>query len=138
MTDSSNLDALKRCYELWGETKGGSSEAWLGLMDDQIDFRSLAMAQSPEVGFTAPRTCKEELGCYLNELLADWEMEYYRVDDYIVDGDRICAVGSTAWTNKRTGKRAESPKLDYVTFKNGKIVAFHEFYDTASMIAAAS
>jgi uncharacterized protein len=137
MTTNGNLAALKQCYERWDETKGGSTEDWLAMMDEEIDFRSLAMAQSPEVKFTAPRTCKDEICCYLNELLDDWDMDFHRVDDYVVDGDKICAVGSTAWTNKRTGIRVESPKLDYVTFKDGKIVAFHEFYDTAKMIAAA-
>ncbi|MEM9635046.1 MAG: nuclear transport factor 2 family protein [Pseudomonadota bacterium] len=137
MTEKDNLEALKRCYGRWHETKGASTEEWLDLMDDQVDFRSLAMAQNPEVRFTAPRTNKEEVRGYLQELLDGWSMEYYTIDDYVVDGDRICAIGSTAWVNKSTGARAESPKLDYVRFKDGKIVAFHEFYDTAALIAAA-
>jgi uncharacterized protein len=137
MTTNGNLAALKQCYERWNETKGGSTDDWLAMMDDKIDFKSLAKAQSPEVSFTARRTCKDEMCGYLSGLLDDWEMEYYRVDDFVVDGDKICVLGKTAWTNKRTGIRAESPKFDYVTFKDGKIVAFYEFYDTAKMIAAA-
>ncbi|MES0882709.1 nuclear transport factor 2 family protein [Roseibium sp. SCP14] len=137
MTSDGNLTALKHCYERWHETKGESTEDWLALMDDRVDFRSLAMAQTPEIGFTAPRTGKEEVRYYLDGLLEDWSMEHYTIDDYVVDGDRICAVGTTAWVNKSTGARASSPKLDYVRFKDGKIIAFHEFYDTAALIAAA-
>jgi len=74
---------------------------------------------------------------YLEGLKADWSMEHYTVDDYVVDGDRICAFGSTAWTNKNTGKRIDTPKLDYIKFKDGKIVFFFEFYDTAGLIAGA-
>lgn len=137
MTSNENLSALKRCYALWDETKGDSVEAWLDLFEEKVDFRSLAMAQDPAVEFTAPRTCKDEVAQYLQGLKADWSMEHYTIEDYVVDGDKICAFGSTAWTNKNTGKRIETPKLDYFKFKDGKIVFFHEFYDTAALIACA-
>lgn len=137
MTESKDLIALKRCYALWNETKGGSVDAWLDLFDDEVDFRSLAMARDPSVAFTAPRSSKDEVVQYIQGLKADWSMEHYTVDEYVVDGNRICAAGSTAWTNKNTGKRVETPKLDYIKFKDGKIVFYFEFYDTAALIACA-
>lgn len=137
MTSADNLNALKRCYELWNDTKGESVDAWLDLFDDTVDFRSLAMAQDPSVDFTKPCCSKAEVIQYLTGLKADWSMEHYTIDEYVVDGDRICAYGSTAWTNKRTGKSIDTPKLDFVKFKDGKIVFFYEFYDTAGLISAA-
>ncbi|MET1411258.1 nuclear transport factor 2 family protein [Roseibium sp. HPY-6] len=137
MTADDNLSALKRCYELWNETKGESVEAWLDLLDDKVDFKSLAMAQDPAIDFTKPSHGKAEVAQYLEGLKADWSMEHYTITDYVADGNTICAYGSTAWTNKKTGKHMETPKLDYIKFENGKIVFFFEFYDTASMISCA-
>jgi ketosteroid isomerase-like protein len=33
--------------------------------------------------------------------------------------------------------KGATPKADFWTFRNGKAVEFHEFYDTAALIAAA-
>lgn len=138
MTSKDNLEALKNCYETWHASRGASTDVWFDLMDENIDFRSLAMARDPSVAFTAQRSSKAQVREFLDGLLGDWSMDYYTIDDYVVDGDRICAIGSTGWTNRKTGLSAETPKMDYVRFSNGKIVAYHEFYDTAGLIAAAS
>jgi len=47
-------------------------------------------------------------------------------------------LGSTAWRNRRTGKVVDTPKADLVTFRDGRIVDFTEFYDTAKLFAAAA
>jgi len=46
--------------------------------------------------------------------------------------------GSTAWRHKRTGKVADTPKVDFWRFRDGKAVEFYEYYDTAAVFAAAS
>jgi len=46
--------------------------------------------------------------------------------------------GSMAWRNKHTGRTVETPKVDYWRFKDGKVVEFYEYYDTARVLAAAS
>lgn len=43
-----------------------------------------------------------------------------------------------AFRNKQTGKSFESPKADFVRFRDGKIVEFFEFYDTAKAVAAST
>ena len=48
------------------------------------------------------------------------------------------ARGSTAWINKKTGKKAETPKVDFWRFRDGKAVEFYEYFDTACVAAAAT
>jgi hypothetical protein len=64
-------------------------------------------------------------------------MIFYRIDEFIAQGDRVVAIGSTSWRNKATGKVVLTPKADIWRMKNGKAVQFSEFYDTARLIAAA-
>jgi len=53
--------------------------------------------------------------------------------------DTIVVIGSTAWTHNDTGKQAESPKVDVWRFnREGKAIAFFEYYDTANIIQAAT
>ncbi|MGL4462541.1 MAG: nuclear transport factor 2 family protein [Planctomycetia bacterium] len=41
-----------------------------------------------------------------------------------------------AYRHRETGKIAESPKADVVRFRDGQIVEFFEFFDTARALAA--
>jgi ketosteroid isomerase-like protein len=61
----------------------------------------------------------------------------YKTTVFIAEGDHVAMRGSTAWRNRQTGRVVDTPKADFWTFKDGKIVEFHELYDTAAMFAAA-
>ncbi|MDH3668409.1 MAG: nuclear transport factor 2 family protein [Paracoccaceae bacterium] len=137
MSDNSNVQTLKRCYDEWHETRGGSVDAWLDIVADDFNLRSMAEGR-PGAEFTAPRETKEQLAEYLSGLTGGWNMEYYRVDRYIEDGDMVVALGSTAWTNKATGKRVDTLKADFWTFKDGKATSFLEFYDSCALLEASA
>jgi uncharacterized protein len=130
-------ELAQRRLQKWHETKAGSVDYWLSLMTDDIQFRSLA-AGAPKMEFTRASTCKEEVKSYLAQLTSDWEMIQYEIDEYIAQGDRVVALGSCAFRNKRTGKVLDTTKADFHKFRNGKICEFFEFYDTAQAIAQAT
>ena len=133
-----NTELLKRYYAKWHETKGGSVDDWMEILADDIDFRSLAMGRAETAAFTAPCCTKADVKGYFDGLLGEWDMIHYTVDQYVAQGDTVCAIGSTAWTNKATGKSVETPKVDVWRFKDGKAVAFFEYYDTAALMAGAT
>jgi len=135
--ENPNVTILKKLYQDWHETKGQSVDSFMELMADTIAFSSLANgAQGAE--FTKPCACPADVRGYFDGLLENWTMLHYRVDDYIADGDRVVAVGHTAWTNKATGKTCETPKVDVWSFSDGRITSFAEYYDTAALFAAAT
>ncbi len=133
----SNRERLADAYRLWHETKAGAFQQWLDLVDDDFQVGSLAEGAA-EVRFSAPRRGKAEFAKYLDDLTREWTMIHYTIDDLIEQGDKIVAIVTTAWRNKKTGKLCEMPKADLWTFKNGKAVSIYEYYDTAKLIAAAS
>jgi uncharacterized protein len=132
-----HVNLLKAAYKKWHETKAGSVEHWLGLMADDIQFRSLASG-APKMEFTRTSTCKEEVKGYFSQLTSEWEMIHYTIDEYIAQGDRVVALGTCAFRNKRTGKVVDTPKADFHRFRDGKMCEFFEFYDTAQIIAKAT
>jgi hypothetical protein len=135
-TPSDNLAKLKAAYQTWHDTKGGSVKHWLDLMTDDVRGYSLA-AGAPGAEFTASINSKGEFERYFQGLLADWEMIYYKTEEFLVDGDSIAMRGSTSWRHRKTGRVVKTPKADFVTFRDGKVVELHEFYDTAALMAAA-
>jgi uncharacterized protein len=130
------FNQLKAAYREWNETKGGSIQTWLALFADEVDFRSLANGQLG-VPWTKTRTSRDEVRGYLRGLTSTFQMDHFTVDRYVCQGDTVVAIGSTGWHNPVSGKKFDTPKVDVWRFKDGKAVAFFEYYDTASVSRAA-
>jgi len=131
-----NVAKLKEAYRLWNDTKAGSVDHWMDLMADEVDFRSLASGGG---GLEFSRDCcsKNDVGRYFREMCCDWEMIHYTPEDFIAEGDHVVMLGRCGWRNRATGRRIETPKADFFRFKDGKIISFREFFDTAGAFAAA-
>ncbi|HTY77640.1 MAG TPA: nuclear transport factor 2 family protein [Gemmatimonadales bacterium] len=136
-SSSDNVAKLKAAYREWHATKGVSVKAWLDLMVDDVRCFSLA-AGRPEATFTAAINSKKDFERYFKGLLDDWEMIHYTTSHFVVEGDNIAVRGSTGWRNRKTRKVVDTPKADFWTFRDGKVVEFHEYYDTAALVAAAT
>jgi ketosteroid isomerase-like protein len=131
------IDRRKAAYKAWHDSKGASAESWIELMADRVDFRSLANGRLG-VPWTRTRTSPEEVREYPHGLTSDFAMEHYTVDRYVCQDDTIVAIGSTAWHHKISGKRIDTPKVDVWRVKDGRVIAFFEYYDTAEVAAAAA
>jgi uncharacterized protein len=135
-TTADNLAKLKDAYRQWHETRGGSVKVWLDLVADDVKVRSLA-AGAPAAPFTGAINSKQQFQRYFDGLLADWEMINYKTGLFIAEGERVAMLGSTAWRHRRTGREVDTPKADFWTVRDSKVVEFHELYDTAALVAAA-
>ena len=131
---NANVERLKAAYAQWHETKGGSVDTWLDMMDDEIDFRSLANG-AYGAAWTQEHTSREGVRAYLTGLKADMEMIHYTVDRLVCQDDCVVMLGSTGWRHRRNGRVIETPKVDVMHFRGNRIVRFQEFYDTAALAA---
>ena len=132
---AANKAILEHAYKRWDESKGKSLEEMIAIFSDKVQFGSIAEGPAP-AALMVPADGKAEMRGYFDGLLAGWSMNYYKIDQMIAEGDRVAAIGSTGWTCKATGKKIDTPKVDIWTFKDGKAVAFYEYFDTAGMITA--
>ena len=131
-----NVSKLRKAYQLWHDTRGGSADYWLGLMADDVKMRSITDG-APEMAFTRATHGKEDAVHSFTGLAADWEMIHFTAEEFIAQGDRVVVLSRVAFRHRRTGKVAESPKADVFRFRDGLIVEFHDFFDTARAFAAA-
>jgi len=132
-----NVELLKQAYDRWCDSKGESAEKWMDVVHENIQFGSLARG-APQVNFLRAYNNREALADYFAAIKADWEMIHFTVEEFVAEDDKVVMRGSMAWRNKHTGKKVETPKVDFWRFRDGKAVEFYEYYDTARVIAAAS
>lgn len=134
MDTESNVERLRKAYAAWHNTKGDAG-VWLDLIGDPMTFGSLGAGASG-IEFSRSRVTRDEVLNYFNELAEDWSMVYYRIDEFIAQGERVVALGECCWTHRKTGKVVKSPKADFWRFEGGKAVDFYEFYDTLQAASA--
>lgn len=132
---SENVSILQRAYRAWSDTKAADIDCWVSIVAEDARLTSLADGTA-SLPFTRRRSGRSEIIEYLEELTKDWQMIFYRIDEYIAERDRVVAIGSTAWKNKLTSKIVTTPKIDVWRMRDGKVVEFAEFYDTARLYAA--
>ena len=136
--EASNVQLLKEAYRHWNDSRGASVDHWFDhVVAPRISFGSVPRGAAP-LEFARQYHDSTELRGYFDTLLSEWSMQYYTVNEYIAQGDAVVARGACAWTNKKTGKTAETPKVDIWRFKDGKAVEFYEYFDTACVVAAAT
>ena len=135
--EAANVKILEDAYRHWHESRGHGVKEFLSICDSTINFGSVARGADP-LTFAKQYDNRAALQSYFDGLLADWTMVHYTVDEFVAQGDAVFARGSCAWTNKKTGKTAETPKVDFWRFRDGKAVEFYEYFDTACVAAAAA
>lgn len=131
-----NVDKLRHAYQAWQDARGNSSAMWFEILAPDVVLRSVARGE-PAMKFSATRRGFAEVERYFAELAEQWEMLEYHVDEYIAEGDRVVALGHCAWRFRATGKTAESPLAHIWRFRDGLVVDYFEFYDTATAFTAA-
>jgi uncharacterized protein len=137
MSDHTNIDRLRPAYQSWQDSRGGSVDTWMALLDDNIQFGSLAQS-APQMAFAGCCDNRAALKSYFDGLLTEWEMLHFSMNQFFADGDAVVVRGSVAWRNRRTGKEVETPKIDFWRFHDGKAVEYYEYFDTARAFAAAT
>ena len=135
--ETRNVDILRDGYARWSDSKAGSAAHWMSLMVDDVHWCSLGAGGAGQE-FTGACFNKQGVLSYFEALGAEWELVAYDADEFVAQGDRVVMLGRCHWRNRRTGKEVNSPKADVLRMRDGKIVAFMEYYDTAQAAAAAA
>jgi len=69
---------------------------------------------------------------FFSTLAETQEAEQFEPREFVVQGEKVIALGEYRWRVKKTGKAFRSDFAHVFTVRDGKIAGFHEFYDTAS------
>lgn len=137
MDVQSNAEMLRTAFAQWNECKGTDLTIWDQYTTDDLRMCSLGGGHYG-LNFSCARNGRAQMHAYLKDLTYAFEMQHWTLHDTIAQDDRVVGIGSTAWTHKATGKRAETPIVVICRFRDGLVCEYEEFYDTAAVAAAVS
>ena len=124
-----NADRVRHAYAQWHETKGGSPEAFLDLMAE--DVRMNTNLCPPELHPLAhERVGIENARDYLVSLILHLEMLDFPTEEVVAEGDTVVWIGSCTWRDRKTGEETATRKVDIWRFEDGKVVSVLEMFDT--------
>lgn len=129
MNEQKNLEIVRRGYDAFGR---GDINGLLTLFDDDIVWTSPGPPELPTAGTWRGRQQVAEFFAAVDRV---FEIQRFEPETFVAEGDRVIVLGSDTSRIKATGKVIDSAWAHAFTAKNGKIVAFQEYIDTAAVVA---
>ncbi len=125
-----NLSLLRHLY---AEYQKGLLEPLFEMLADDAVWCSDGPSELPWSGkFEGPAGVRR----YFEILAQEVEIQSYETREFIAQGDRVVVLAGIQIVHKRV-KRCESyDKIDIFKMRDGRLLEFHEFYDTAKAMAA--
>ena len=129
----SNIDRYKRFMARFAARDFASMRE---MMDENVRSENLAPANVPIAGDRNGVDALMDYFVLAAEPTADYE--FLEAKRWLESGEVVVAIGREAYRIKSTGKRAETPFVHETHWKDGRLVFWREFYDTAAMQEAYS
>jgi ketosteroid isomerase-like protein len=124
-----NIALVQSCYAAFGR---GDIDALLATLDPDIDWTTPGGAELPYAGARRGIT---QVRQFFNQLNEFFDFELFEPQTFLADGDRVVVLGQDRLTVKATGKSISEAWCHVMTIRNGKIVTFQEYIDTAAVAA---
>ena len=131
MSDN-NLDIVRQGYDAFGR---GDISALLDLFDAGIQW---VTPGPPELATSGRRTGRQEVAGFFAAVNQAFDIQRFEPREFVVQGDSVVVLGSETAGVRSTGRVIDLDWVHVFKLRNGKVVAFQEFFDTAAVVAAMS
>ncbi len=121
-----------RVQALYAAYAAGNRSAFNDLLAEDVRWHSLGPAELPWTGL---REGREAVFDYFRILEREAVVEAYTPEHSIADGDWLILLGTLRVRLGPNDQAADYPKVDALRFRDGRIVEFREYYDTAAALA---
>jgi hypothetical protein len=125
MSEQDNVGIAKQAYQNF---KDGNLQGILDLCEENIDWD---LAKVEGVPFSGKRRGRDQVRQFFTQLGESQETLQFEPRDFIAQGDKVVALGHYAWSVRATDRNFESDWAHVFTIRNGRIVQFKEYADTA-------
>ncbi len=129
MSEQDNRAVVQRGYEAFGR---GDIPGLLSLLDERIEWVTPGPPDLPTAG---TRRGLQEVAEFFQTLAGLFDVQRFEPRAFVAEGDRVLVVGSETAKVKATAKAIEVEWAHAFTLNEGKVVAFQEYFDTASVVA---
>ena len=124
-----NIDLVQSGYAAFGR---GDLDGLIATLDHDVEWKTPGAADLPTAGVRRGHAQVREFFGVLSDAI---EFEHFEPQTFIADGDRVVVLGFDRFRVKGGERTISEPWCHVFTIRNGKIVAFQEFLDTAALAA---
>jgi uncharacterized protein len=129
---NNNAAIVRSIYE---SVRKGNTDAFVEALDPSVVWNVaenfLYADGNPFVG---PQAVVEGL---FARATAEWDAFSHHLEKFVVDGDTVAVFGRYAAVSKLTGKQVDAQMVHVWELRNGKVVRFQQYTDTAQWRDAA-
>jgi ketosteroid isomerase-like protein len=119
--------------QAYNNFKTGNIDALLNLMSEDITW---TLPEMEGVPFAGARTGRASVGEFFQSVGRSQDVLSFEPRELIAAGDKVIALGSYTWRVKANNREFSSDFAHAWTIRDGKLIAFHEYTDTAACITA--
>ena len=132
MKEAQNTQVVKNAYAAF---QRGDIPAILATLDDSIEWHAVIGTEgvAPHAGL---RRGVKAVGEFFSVVGSTLDFQSFEPQEFIAQGDQVAVVGRYKGKVKTTSKTWDAAWVMIFTFKNGKIVRFREYTDSAQLVKA--
>jgi len=104
----------------------------LSLFDENIEWTTPGPSSLPTAG---TRRGRAQVAAFFQSLNEVFEIERFEPRDFVAQGDRVVVLGTDRSRVRATGTSIDGHWAHTFLLRDGKVVAFHEYTDTAAAVA---
>ncbi len=130
----SELENIQVIQELYAALWQGDVEGILALLAEDVDWQYVG--QREDIPFAGRWRGRQGMITFLNNLAESTQAGMSDPDEVMVCGEHVLTTGRRQGKVKATGRAFEADWVHLFTVRNGRIVRFREFSDTAAIAKA--
>lgn len=132
MSEQTNTQIVQEAYASFGR---GDIAGVVSRLADDVDWQAVYGAAS-YVPTAGRRVGKAAVGEFFTTLSKTMTFSKFEPREFIAQGDKVVALGHYEGTAMPTGRTVNSDWVMVFTLRNGKVIHFREYTDSAAVNAA--
>jgi uncharacterized protein len=124
-----NSDIIRSAYDAFGR---GDLDGVLSTLDENIDWVTPGPSELRTAGH---RRGRQEVALFFQTLNEEFQFERFEPFEFIEQGDRIVVLGEDTIRVRATGRTLEYNWAHVYEMRDGKVIRFREYGDTAPFVA---
>jgi uncharacterized protein len=135
MYEQANTKTVQQLYDNFRgkDFRSADMKSMLGLYSDDVDWR---VPEMENVRIGGKRKGREGVKEFFSTIAEHYELLQFEPKEFIAQDDKVVALGRYSWRVRSTGLEFSSDWAHVYTVRDGKIVRFHEYMDTAAELRA--
>lgn len=129
MTEQQNLETVRRAFTALGKN---DMHQLKGLLSPNVEWH--APGPKEVLPFAGVHKGPDAVAQWWKKLGESEEALHFEPKDFISHDDKVIVTGDSEMRVKSTGKTVSAEWVQIYTLRDGKIVNFREFYDTAQEV----